>query len=1123
MTEQIDVLHVDDDPDLGELTATFLEREDSRFTVQTATNAAEGLESLEDSPPACVVSDYDMPGKNGIEFLRAVREDYPDIPFILFTGKGGEEVASEAISAGVTDYLQKKAGTEQYELLANRISNVVEGRRATQAASRQKELMHLTELAGDTGGWELDPDTEEFLLTEGSQQLIGLPSDESITLQEAFDSLHPDDREEARVTVDEVIQTGESVSRTWRLQPRDEREERLLDVTITPVTSDGDVEVLRGAINDITDIRKRQRELRRLQQAIDGANVAITLADPSKDDNPLVYVNDAYEQLTGYSTEEAMGQNCRYLQGEDTDPEQVATLREAIDAEEPVTVDLRNYRKDGTEFWNRLTVTPIYDDDGTLIRYLGTQEDITERKEREQQLAETRDLLSSMEKYADVGAWEYDIETEELTITAGMRRICDIPSKTNMTLAKAFEFFHPDDRDQLRDQFGNCLETGEPCESDVRLGTDDDERRWMTVRGERVQDGATDDVVRGYLQEITERKTRERQLTELNKTTQRLSRAQSRQEVAEVGTEATRGILGFQANSLHFATEDGTELAPAAQTEESVSLIGDAPTLPVDGSIAGRIYRDGESTVIEDVHQDPDIHNPDTNLMGHCYLPLGDHGVLIAGSAGSAAFNDTDLSVADLLAGNLVAALDRVEHAETARQRLEQLSLFFEESPLGAVQWDETFRFDHLNERAQEILGYSEDELRGESWERIVADSDHDQVQNAVKQLLDADGGTRVINENITQSGEVRTCEWHNRAVTGADGEVRSVFSKFYDVTDRERHKQQLEEYETVLKTLSDAVYVLDENGRFTYVNDEFVELVGYDRETIIGNTPSLFKDEETVTVAEQQLGRLLSEDGPETVTFEITIQPRDGDPVVCEDHMCVLPYEGESFKGSVGTLRDVTERKERTRELERQNDRLDEFASVVSHDLRNPLLVAEGRLELAQAECECAHLADIADAIERSQTLIDDLLTLARGGDVVGGTEEVSVSALAEECWQVVPSEKATLAVDSNQTIIADRSRVQQLLENLLTNAVEHGGEDVTISVGDLADGFYIADDGVGIPDEERDSIFEAGYSTVEDGTGFGLRIVKQVVDAHGWEIRIAETDNGGVRFEITGVDTAE
>lgn len=121
----IRILHVDDDPDFADMAAEFLEREDSRFEVVTETSAATGLERLQTGTFDCVISDYEMPGQNGLKFLSAVREDRPELPFILFTGKGSEEIASEAISAGVTDYIQKDVGTDQYTILANRVSNAV--------------------------------------------------------------------------------------------------------------------------------------------------------------------------------------------------------------------------------------------------------------------------------------------------------------------------------------------------------------------------------------------------------------------------------------------------------------------------------------------------------------------------------------------------------------------------------------------------------------------------------------------------------------------------------------------------------------------------------------------------------------------------------------------------------------------------------------------------------------------------------------------------------------------------------------------------------------------------------------------------------------------------------------
>ncbi|RQH01869.1 sensor histidine kinase [Natrarchaeobius oligotrophus] len=220
------------------------------------------------------------------------------------------------------------------------------------------------------------------------------------------------------------------------------------------------------------------------------------------------------------------------------------------------------------------------------------------------------------------------------------------------------------------------------------------------------------------------------------------------------------------------------------------------------------------------------------------------------------------------------------------------------------------------------------------------------------------------------------------------------------------------------------------------------------------------------------------------------------------------------------GALTDVTERKRYERQLERQNERLNEFASVVSHDLRNPLQVATGRLELARESTDDPNLDEVAAALERMSVLIDDLLTLSRKGDRVGETEPIDLATLGQQCWQAVATSEATLATAVDCTILADRGRLRQLFENLYRNAIDHGGEDVTVTVGRLETGFYVEDTGSGIPPAERERVFETGYSTSEEGTGFGLRIVEQAATAHGWEIDVAEGSRGGVRFEITGVE---
>lgn len=223
-----------------------------------------------------------------------------------------------------------------------------------------------------------------------------------------------------------------------------------------------------------------------------------------------------------------------------------------------------------------------------------------------------------------------------------------------------------------------------------------------------------------------------------------------------------------------------------------------------------------------------------------------------------------------------------------------------------------------------------------------------------------------------------------------------------------------------------------------------------------------------------------------------------------------------------VSHTKTALDRIEREQDLQQQVTRLDQFASVVSHDLRNPLNVAQGYLDLARAERETEHLRNIAAAHERMERLIDDLLTFARVGTEALDRETVELAQLTADCWATLDRQDATLRVDTARTISADYDRLRQLIANLLSNAVEYGGPGVSITVGELDSGFYVEDDGPGIPADERTAVFEAGYSPGPDGTGFGLSIVKQVVEAHDWEIRVTDGHRCGARFEITGVEFA-
>ena len=460
-----------------------------------------------------------------------------------------------------------------------------------------------------------------------------------------------------------------------------------------------------------------------------------------------------------------------------------------------------------------------------------------------------------------------------------------------------------------------------------------------------------------------------------------------------------------------------------------------------------------------------------------------------------------------VLANRVRNAVERYR-AEHARERQRKASDTAHE---GISILNEDGEFIYVNQAYATLYGYATEELIGEHWELVYPDDEVAVVWNDILPTV-ADAGSW-SGETVGLRADGTTFLEDHRVVQTDSGEL---ICSVRDLSAEQELENELTRLSTLVETLSDPVYVLDETGRFEYVNDAFVEMVGYNRETILGATPALIKSADAVKRGEAYLGRILSSDGPDSVQFEIEIQPKDGEPIPCEDHMGVLPYEGDCFEGSVGMLRDISERKEREQELKQRNQRLDGFASVVSHDLRNPLNVAIGGINLAQAECDSEHLERAERGLNRMEVLIDDLLTLARGDETVTELEPVAIAQILEECWSNVETEDATLVADVDCTIEADESRLKQVCENLVRNAIEHGGDDVTVTVGEFEEGIYIEDDGPGIPEDEYDDVFTAGYSTNDEGTGFGLSIVKQIIDAHDWELRLTDGSDGGARFEI-------
>lgn len=332
--------------------------------------------------------------------------------------------------------------------------------------------------------------------------------------------------------------------------------------------------------------------------------------------------------------------------------------------------------------------------------------------------------------------------------------------------------------------------------------------------------------------------------------------------------------------------------------------------------------------------------------------------------------------------------------------------------------------------------------------------------------------------------------------------------------------------YQTLVENAAEGMLTIDADSTIVYANPAVEEILGHAPEELVGSSKMKIIPERLRPVHAAALESYV-DTGERNINWdgiELSALHKDGHEVPTLISLREHTHDGERY--FTGIIRDITERKQREQQLHDQRERLDQFADILAHDIRNPLSVAQGYTELAQQDYGHPELDDIAQALSRIEELVADVLVLSKGGKDIGDVEPVVVTESARQAWKTVETHDATLDIEGDLgRIEADESRFRELLGNVFRNAVEHGGSDVTVRIGRLpaTDGLYIADDGTGLAPEAQHHLFEYGYSTQSQGTGYGLSIVNQIADAHGWSITAGNVTDGGARFEITGIEFLE
>lgn len=351
---------------------------------------------------------------------------------------------------------------------------------------------------------------------------------------------------------------------------------------------------------------------------------------------------------------------------------------------------------------------------------------------------------------------------------------------------------------------------------------------------------------------------------------------------------------------------------------------------------------------------------------------------------------------------------------------------------------------------------------------------------------------------------------------------IRNSVGRFRTESELERSRQFLDQ---VLNLSPAAVVVLDGKGGIIRVNELAETTLGLSEAEIttrnFNDADWQIVDKDENPVADDALPfRQVLETGEPVYDVEHGIRHPDGEIVWLSINAAPLWRDADSVENVIAVLSDESAELAHERTQAATIRQLESFGRVLSHDLGNILNIAQGRLELARETGEDEHF-DAADmSLTRATAMLKELTAAIKAGTVVEEVEVVDATTVFVDAWDSQETKQATKDVQEPIHIAADKTALLRLLENLIRNSLEHGDETVTIRLGALPDGFYVEDDGPGISEDDREKVFEAGYTTKASGTGTGLPSVRQIALAHGWEVRITDGTDGGARFEFTNVN---
>ena len=700
--------------------------------------------------------------------------------------------------------------------------------------------------------------------------------------------IHPDDRARVIAEDERTDASGDPFLMEYRMVRRDGRVVWIREEAFLIHGPEGEPLYWQGIMTDVTKQKLAEERLRLLELVAVNANDAVLIAEawPFEEPGPrIVYANEAFTRMTGYTEEEVIGETPRLLQGEKTDREQLDKIHAALSSWDPVRVELTNYRKDGTEFWVELNIVPVADENERVTHWVSVQRETTERRLVEERLRKSEADLKRAERIARLGNWEWNPTSGDLNWSDEVFRVYGFtPGEFVPTFSKFTEAVHPEDRERLTRAIDDALNRGAPYDLEHRLNSPDGEERIVRCRGEveRDEDGEPT-LMFGTAQDVTEQKLAARAL--------------------EGSERRFRSVVQNSSEIVKITDADGTlrYASPAFGR-----IFGHDPQEAIGTNVLDYVHPNDLRRIQQETEEALNSPGVNSNMVEYRFRHA-DGSWRWVESVGTYLLDDPAV---EGVVVNVRDVTERKQAEEELEESHDLLRAVMDGTTDAVFVKDLQERYLMINQAGAEALGKSIEDVIGKGDTELFAEEDVQEVVEEDRDILAA-GETRTNEDTKTAEGQTRTFLSTKGPYRDGEGNVVGMFGVSRDITDRKRAEQALQKSERRLRTVAAGapviMFAIDSEGIFTFESGTALEDLGLEPGANVGR--SVF---EAYTAFPKVLDNVRRALAGEDVVDTVEIGER-------AYHATYSPQFNEDGKvyEIIGVATDVTERWKLERDME--------------------------------------------------------------------------------------------------------------------------------------------------------------------------------------------------------------